>query len=377
MKSSGALLISLCLSSLMPGCFADGGAGGSTVEPSSSSSSTSGPAADPTASTPTTTESSDPATTGPFSTTSTSGTPNGDSSSETGGSGANAESSSSSATEASPEDCGNEVVDPGEECDEGYAGNNDVDSTCTLACKFPVCGDGLVWQGHENCDNGPNNNDSLYNGCTTECELGPHCGDNIIQDSEECDAGPANGTGETPSEDGVACESLCRFSAKVVFITSLEYTGKEVGGVTGAHQRCKERAVAAMLDNSDKFKAFISAAGFVPADSEQFVHATIPYVRLDGIRVADDWEDLILHGPNPGISISEEGKLLEDKNVWTGTDPDGQMFLPEQTCAGWSSDSAVVKGAVGRSLADPTKWTNDSDLIAPCIYPARLYCFEQ
>ncbi|MBL9101046.1 MAG: hypothetical protein JNL82_08820 [Myxococcales bacterium] len=192
---------------------------------------------------------------------------------------------------------------------------------------------------------------------------------------EECDVGPANGTGESPSEDGVACESFCRFSAKLVFITSLEYTGKDVNGVTGAHQHCKDRAAAAALDNSDKFKAFISAAEVYPADSEQFAHATLPYVRLDGIRVADDWQDLVSEGPTSGITISEEKKTLEAKFVWTGTDPKGELFLPEHTCAGWSSDSPAMKGAVGWSVAGPTQWT--SETLLSCDYTGRLYCFEQ
>jgi hypothetical protein len=374
MKRPGFLLISLGLSSVMFGCSQDDGAGGGPIEAASSSSSTTGPDVDPTASTPTTTESTDPSTTASLSTTTASDVTTSDSSGESGSS-TNAESSSSGATDSSTENCGNGVLDPGEECDDGYAGNSDSTGLCTLACKRPVCGDGLVWQDHENCDFGPNNNDTVYNGCTTECKFGPSCGDGLVQGPEECDAGEDNGSGEPTSEDGVACESACRFSANVVFVSSTVYTGKEVDGITGAHGHCTELATNAGLDNADKFKAFISAVGFTPA--EHFVHSDIPYVRLDGIRIADDWNDLIQNGPSTGLIVTETKVHLMNGYVWTGTAPDGTMYLPEMTCAGWTSDSPALKGRVGRVSPDPhpTQWTSDTN--PGCHLPARLLCFEQ
>ncbi len=375
MKRPISLSLAVGCTLLTSACPQEGEQAGSEV----ASSSTSSTGAEPT---PTSTGETSLAPTGtaPTSSTSsgsTSGIPDsGSTASETGGTGSNADSSSSGATDGSTENCGNGVIDPGETCDDGYAGNSnsDIDSKCTLACQPPVCGDGLVWQGHEMCDFGPDNNDTVYNGCTTECKIGPSCGDSIVQGPEECDGGPTNGTG-TSSEGGVACESNCRFLAKMVFVSSTSYTGKEVDGVTGAHEHCTDLAVAAKLDNASNFKAFVSAAGWTPA--EHFVHAEIPYVRRDGIRVADDWNDLILHGPNPGIVIAETGELLEDWNVWTGTGPDGEMFVPEQTCAGWTSDSPLLKGRVGRTSTVPndTQWTSDSTEF--CVLPYKLYCFEQ
>jgi cysteine-rich repeat protein len=51
--------------------------------------------------------------------------------------------------EPDPEFCGNGVVDPGEECDDG---NDDDNDACTSQCLFPRCGDGSVWYGMEDCD---------------------------------------------------------------------------------------------------------------------------------------------------------------------------------------------------------------------------------
>jgi len=51
--------------------------------------------------------------------------------------------------EPDPEFCGNGVVDPGEECDDG---NDDDNDACTGLCLFPRCGDGYAWYGMEDCD---------------------------------------------------------------------------------------------------------------------------------------------------------------------------------------------------------------------------------
>jgi cysteine-rich repeat protein len=60
-----------------------------------------------------------------------------------------------------PAGCGNGVVDPGEECDDGN--DNDHDE-CTSLCLFPRCGDGFVWSGMEDCDP-----PGSVRRCTTDC----------------------------------------------------------------------------------------------------------------------------------------------------------------------------------------------------------------
>lgn len=70
----------------------------------------------------------------------------------------------SSTTESSAI-CGNAVVEPGEQCDDG-AQNSD-EAACKLDCNNNVCGDGAVLKDAEACDDG---NFEAGDGCDAVCQ---------------------------------------------------------------------------------------------------------------------------------------------------------------------------------------------------------------
>lgn len=100
-----------------------------------------------------------------------------------------------------PDDCGNGVVDPPEECDLGL--DNDDQGVCTSGCRATSCGDGSVQlRRGEACDEGAANSD-LFGSCTTLCQE-TRCGDGVVDPGEGCDEGYAN------HDEGGACSSLCQ-----------------------------------------------------------------------------------------------------------------------------------------------------------------------
>lgn len=379
MKHSGPLLIVFGSALLVSACPQ----GGEQTAPDTSSSSTSSTSADPPTITPTT-GANTAATTGLESTSSTSGPMDTGSTSTTDESDGDEVSSSNGTTTGEPlQNCGDGDLDLGEECDLGI--DNDDNGDCTVECKQATCGDKLTWEGHEECDNGPNNNDNLYGGCTTQCQFGARCNDGILQVMEECDLGEDNGSGEFPA-DSVPCDDGCRFIARLAFLSSETYQGGILDGVEGADIKCRTLAATAKFDNANKFKAWLSDSQHSP-EQDFTKDVDLPIVRPDGVRIADNWDDLVLNGPIEGIIVTDKGEALLGEYVWTSTTPSGKLFDAAMTCQTWSSSSPLHKGWLGLSgvdklpetdwntWVDERHWTNI--MPSTCNWEFRLYCIEQ
>ncbi|HFE44117.1 MAG TPA: hypothetical protein ENJ18_01300 [Nannocystis exedens] len=86
-----------------------------------------------------------------------------------------------------PDLCGNGMLDPGEECDEG---DGNGPGMCTTWCMSSSCGDGEVASEFEECDDGDANGLPTSD-CTSECKKGK-CDDGEVSFGEECDDGIQN-----------------------------------------------------------------------------------------------------------------------------------------------------------------------------------------
>jgi fibro-slime domain-containing protein len=93
--------------------------------------------------------------------------------------------------------CGDAIVNGPEECDNGVNdseyGAGTEEGACAPGCIKPAdCGDAVVAKLFgEQCDDGIN--DGSYGGCMPNCTIGPHCGDGVLQpEYEDCDDGIAN-----------------------------------------------------------------------------------------------------------------------------------------------------------------------------------------
>jgi cysteine-rich repeat protein len=122
--------------------------------------------------------------------------------------------------------CGNGVLDSGEDCDDG----NTVADACTQ-CRSAACGNGRV-EGDEECDDG----NLIDHDACTECR-NPICGDGI-QDvgAEECDDGNARpGDGCTDCRlDAVTCSTQ-----GVLATITFEYDPASFGDIAGLRLRVR------------------------------------------------------------------------------------------------------------------------------------------
>lgn len=102
-----------------------------------------------------------------------------------------------------PPFCGDGVLDPDEECDEGEGNGRPEPGACREDCTLPRCGDGRL-DPDEGCDDGPLNSDTEPDACRTTCQPA-NCGDGVVDEGEECDEE------EKPGFEG--CGIDCRLPA--------------------------------------------------------------------------------------------------------------------------------------------------------------------
>jgi hypothetical protein len=154
------------------------------------------------------------------------------------------------------------------------------------------------------------------------------------------------------------------------FLTS-EVFGAQLGGIEGADAKCQAAADAAGLGGT--FRAWISTPTSSP--STTFVQSTEPYVRIDGVQIAESWVWLIDGDLDAPLEVDEWGEVHnngECGNVWTNTLRDGVPH-DEDACTGWT---ALIDAArLGRSDLSNYTWTEAC--IQDCLKQYHLYCFEQ
>ncbi len=92
-----------------------------------------------------------------------------------------------------PPSCGNNIIEAGEQCDDGIANSNSA--ACLTTCQNATCGDTFIQTAVEQCE--PPNTLT----CDANCQniTTPSCGNNIIEAGEQCD--PPN---------GIICDASCQ-----------------------------------------------------------------------------------------------------------------------------------------------------------------------
>jgi hypothetical protein len=197
------------------------------------------------------------------------------------------------------------------------------------------------------------------------------CGGSGSTGSPDTSGGAADASGSDASNGDPADAAQAAVDdagvevVKVVFATSSTHNG-DLGGLAAADELCSDLAAGAGLDGA--FKAWLSAPG-EPA-AERLSHADGPYVRTDGRRVADDWDDLVDGKLAARIDRDEDGAQVSG-DVWTGTRASGQAA--DATCGGF--DTSGDLGICGSTGATGGAWSDSNQPF--CTSALRLYCLQQ
>ncbi len=174
--------------------------------------------------------------------------------------------------------------------------------------------------------------------------------------------------------------SLPAFSStgKKTFVTSVSGTGDlsswaDAGGNTGlaaGDAICQARAGAAGLANAANFKAWLSDSS---TDAKDRLTSDGPWVRLDGVKVADSNADLIDGSLFTTINLTETGTYYGSTYAWTGTSYDG--IKKTNTCNDWIDGTDTYKGARSYIWDAGTQWSDAGWGLCSFTF-FYLYCFE-
>ncbi len=295
------------------------------------------------------------------------------------------------------ESCGDGIVQPGlEECDDA---NLDDTDACTSMCLLAVCGDMVVQAGVEQCDDA---NMVDTDECTSACVLAV-CGDMLVQDGvEACDDGNLDDTdmclgvctlaacGDGAVQAGVeecddsnidvgdGCSATCQYEQRLVFVTSTLQYG-DMNGLAGADTICNDLAQEAGLPGT--YKAWLSTGQANGTPAVRFTQSAVPYVKVDGVKVADNWADLTDGTLDSAINRTElnaappaGNPTCGNTSVWSNTNSNGTLFNSINSCGNYLSTASA--GHWGQSALVNGGWSSACSG-GTCSWQEPMYCFQQ
>ncbi len=191
----------------------------------------------------------------------------------------------------------------------------------------------------------------------------------------------------SPSPSPSPSPSSSPLPAKRVFVTSTTYNGN-LGGLSGADQKCLDRANAANLCGgipcaAGTWKAWLSDSTGSPSTrfSATVRSTTDPVVfkLVDRTTpIANGWTDLTTINLLRPIFLAENGASIVTGNnaVFTDTRRNGLIHASDRHCQNWTSTLSSVYHYFGNNTYTDSRWT-EITTSSSCNNQRRLYCFEQ
>ncbi|NCT41033.1 MAG: DUF1566 domain-containing protein [Alphaproteobacteria bacterium] len=167
----------------------------------------------------------------------------------------------------------------------------------------------------------------------------------------------------TPAPDCPAGITSCggQTDERVVFLTSPINNPS----TTNTYNKCASEAAAAGLKGT--YYAWYASTDEDDPESV-YEKSRVPYVKVDGVKVADDWADLTDGTIDSSIDTFASGDSGGSTNgVWT-------FVLPDGTYAGDSTCTTNLSSGLRNTTS--SGWTTGTGS-GSCSNGKRLYCFEQ
>ncbi|MGH7925108.1 MAG: hypothetical protein ACREQH_11030 [Candidatus Binatus sp.] len=144
-------------------------------------------------------------------------------------------------------------------------------------------------------------------------------------------------------------------------------------GLASADTLCQTEATNAGLTNPSTFLALLSTSTASAASRFDLSMGSMPFVRQDGIKIADAPTLAAGSALDSGIWQHADGSYFSgfDPTVWTGSATPNAMSA--NTCSDWTSNSA--KGTDGFATETEGMWWRSFDMTSCSSKP--VYCLEQ
>jgi len=167
--------------------------------------------------------------------------------------------------------------------------------------------------------------------------------------------------------------TVTRTSGRIAFVSA---TGFDAGsGIAAADTICASEASAASLTGT--FQALLSTSTAPAASRFNLSAASEPYVRPDGIEIADATTIASGDQLDSGIWQNADGTYVTTGNngAWTGGSTPSASTTTVRTCDDWSTNSSSSLGYIGSDSTADAWWSDGAQ--NPCNQPNLVYCLQK
>jgi hypothetical protein len=160
-------------------------------------------------------------------------------------------------------------------------------------------------------------------------------------------------------------------TGRFAFVTSNIFD--TTSGIAGADTQCASEASAAGLPGT--FKALLATSTTSAASRFDLSVGSAPYVRIDGIKIAE--APAIARGAalDSGIWQHADG-TYDSVNTWTGSSAPNVAGTTSTTCDDWSNNTTMAHGSPGGSSRADAAWWNKG-VTFTCNGRASIFCLEE